>query len=301
MGMEIKISNLAEKIDGQSILHDINLDWHPGEILGLVGRNGAGKTTLMRALSAAYRPQSGTVALDGHDLLKEPQLRTHMVFLDNDNLFFGASRLTKVAEFYDTAYTRFDRDQFTALLAKNDINASATFNSLSKGNRAYVLLALALATNAEFILLDEPFDGLDVIVREQIINLVIDTVTGGERTFMIASHNLDELDGLADRVAFLKHGTISQVYTLEDVRADAVKMQLVFKGSEIPAVVRENGRIVSRRGRVLEVVFPHFDDTVAAALRQASPVMQEELPLQLTDLFKLEYRKAREGELADAQ
>lgn len=299
--MRIEIKDLAERIEHQDILHDINFTWHTGEIMGLVGRNGAGKTTLMRTITAAYRPNSGTVLLDDHDLALEPAMRTHMVFLDNDNLFFGGTRLRKVADFYATAYPRFDGNQFTDLLDKNNIDTTATFNSLSKGNRAYVLMALALATNAEFILLDEPFDGLDVIVREQIIDLVIDTATQGARTFMIASHNLDELDGLADRVAFLKHGTISQVYTLEDVRAEAVKMQLVFRDGAVPAVVQEHGRIVSRRGRVLEVIFPTYTDAVAQALAKAKPVMQDELPLQLTDLFKLEYRKAQEGELAHAE
>ncbi|WP_127850202.1 ATP-binding cassette domain-containing protein [Lacticaseibacillus hulanensis] len=298
--MEIKIDGLTEKIGHKQVLQNVNLTWHTGEILGLVGRNGAGKTTLMRTLTAAYQPDAGTVLLDGHNLAKEPKLRPHMVFLDDGNLFFGASRLSKVADFYATAYPQFARERFEQLINKNKLDLNATFNSLSKGNRAYVLVVLALATNAEFILLDEPFDGLDVIVREQILDLVIDTASRGDRTFMIASHNLAELDGLADRVAFLKHGTISQVYTLEDVRSTAVKMQLVFKHNELPDVVKQHGRIISRRGRVLEVIFPEYTAEISAALAATKPVMAEELPLQLTDLFKLEYRKTREGEIADA-
>ncbi|GAF38848.1 ABC transporter, ATP-binding protein [Agrilactobacillus composti DSM 18527 = JCM 14202] len=139
------------------------------------------------------------------------------------------------------------------------------------------------------------FDGLDILIRERIVNLVVDAVSDGTRTFLIASHNLVELDGLSDRVLFVKAGRISQDLTLEAVRKTAVKLQLVFPSKSIPAAVTANGRVLSVRGRVIEAVFPNFTPEVEAALAAEKPVLNEALPLSLADLFKVEFR-SKHGE-----
>ena len=157
------------------------------------------------------------------------------------------------------------------------------------------MVALALASQAPYVFLDEPFDGLDVLIREKIVNLVVDAVADGQRTFLIASHNLIELDGLSDRVLFVKGGRISRDLTLEDVRQQAVKLQLVFKTNKIPAVVKQYGRILNIRGRVIEAVFPDFNQEIQAALAAEQPVLNESLPLSLSDLFKVEFRPHHSG------
>jgi len=126
---------------------------------------------------------------------------------------------------------------------------------------------------------------LDVLTRKNILGILIDEVADGKRSILIASHNLAELEGVIDRALMLKDGQIVNDYQLETMRSNARKLQLVYRDKQIPAVVRELGRIVHVSGRVIVVVFEDYTETVQAQLAATDPVFQEELPLSLTDLF----------------
>ena len=286
--MSLTITNLQKKIDQQPVLEAVTFSL---DRVGLVGPNGIGKTTIFRTITHQYIADGGTVKVDDHDLATEPAQREAIFYLDQQHLFFRKYSLVKIAANYALLYTDFDQAAFLHLIEKFGLNGAARFQSLSKGYQALVMVALALASQAPYVFLDEPFDGLDVLIREKIVNLVAD----GQRTFLIASHNLIELDGLSDRVLFVKGGRISRDLTLEDVRQQAVKLQLVFKTNKIPAVVKQYGRILNIRGRVIEAVFPDFNQEIQAALAAEQPVLNESLPLSLSDLFKVEFRPHHSG------
>ena len=258
--MSLTITNLQKKIDQQPVLEAVTFSLDRGQVVGLVGPNGIGKTTIFRTITHQYIADGGTVKVDDHDLATEPAQREAIFYLDQQHLFFRKYSMVKIA-----------------------------------ANYALVMVALALASQAPYVFLDEPFDGLDVLIREKIVNLVVDAVADGQRTCLIASHNLIELDGLSDRVLFVKGGRISRDLTLEDVRQQAVKLQLVFKTNKIPAVVKQYGRILNIRGRVIEAVFPDFNQEIQAALAAEQPVLNESLPLSLSDLFKVEFRPHHSG------
>lgn len=287
--MKLTAQHLAKTIAGKRVLSQLDFTWQTGEIVGLVGRNGAGKTTLMRTLVDQYHADHGQVAIDGRNLAEAPQARQNLIYIDPTEVFFTRMNLAKIAQYYAAGYPHFDQNRYRNLLAANNLPLTKRYGELSKGYQALVVMALNLASAVPLILLDEPFDGLDLFIRETIVKAVIEEVAAGERGFLIASHDLAELDGLADRVLFLKRGTISRAVALEQVRSEAAKLQLVFATNQIPAVVRDRGQILNIQGRVITALFPAYTPIVKAALTAAQPVLMEVLPLSLSDLFRSEY------------
>lgn len=288
--MSIEVTALTKQINTQPVLEEITFSWQLGEIIGLVGRNGVGKTTLMRTLIDQYQPNGGRIEISGADVAKVPARRQDMFYLDTEALFFKRWRLPAIGATMALAYPKFDQALYLALLAKHDLS-NQRYANLSKGYQALVRVALAIAAQTPYILLDEPFDGLDVIIRKQIVSLVIDTVAAGKRSVMIASHALAELDGLADRILMLKDTRLVEDVTLEDLRQQAVKLQLVFPDKTLPAVVKTKGRILSVQGRVVTVLFTNYSPALQQAITQAHPVLNETLPVMLEDLFVSELRK----------
>lgn len=284
--MTLQVKQLAKQIEGRTIIDQISFDWTPGEIIGLVGRNGAGKTTLFRTMMNHYVADAGSVTVDRTNLWDVPAQQRQVFFTDTQYNFLDNYRLRQLPDMYDLVYPAFDRDRFTALLVKFELNEDDQYRRLSKGMRALVNLILALTSNATYIILDEPFDGLDVIVRENIATMVIDEIAEEKKGFLISSHDLNELDGLSDRVLLLKENRLRQDYNLEEVRERAKKLQLVLKDREIPTVLKKHSHLIRVSGRVLVVVITDYTDEIDQQLRALDPVLLEELPLTLEDLFR---------------
>lgn len=287
--MKLTVTELSKQIQHQQILDQIAFNWTAGEIVGLVGRNGAGKTTLMRCLTGQYRIDHGEIALDQQSFATDPAGRQELIMVDPQQNFFKGYALKTVATFYTELYPNFDQKRFSELMAQQKLAPEKKFRDLSKGQQAYVAIALAITSGAKFILLDEPFDGLDLLVREDIIKLIIKANTDHQQGFLIASHNLTELDGLSDRVLFLKHEQIVADISLETFRTQSKKLQLVFRQNQVPQLLSDQGQILSIHGRVIEVFFKNYTEEIDQVLTALDPVLMEPLSLSLSDLFKVEY------------
>lgn len=284
--MTLQVKQLSKQIDKRLIIEDISFEWAPGEIIGLVGRNGVGKTTLFRTMMNHYVANGGEVLVDGTSTLAKPALQQRLFFLDTQYNFLNNYRLWELPDFFKLVYGKFDQERYMQLLADFKLNRNSQYRRLSKGMRALVNMILALSSNATYIILDEPFDGLDVIVRENIATMIIDEVADQEKGFLISSHDLNELDGLSDRVLLLKDAKLLHDYNLEDVRSKAKKLQLVFNDKEIPAVLKAHSQVIRASGRVLVVVITDYTPEIDQELRALHPVLFEELPLTLEDLFR---------------
>lgn len=147
-------------------------------------------------------------------------------------------------------------------------------------------MILALSSNAKYLLLDEPFDGLDVIVRKKVIGLLLENLSDGKRTALIASHNLNELENIINRALLLKGNTITHDYRLEDLREHAKKIQMVFKTKRVPDCVKMNSKALQFQGRVVTALFENFTSKLSEEIQALEPVLFEELPLTLEDLFE---------------
>lgn len=152
-------------------------------------------------------------------------------------------------------------------------------------------MILAISSNATYLLLDEPFDGLDVIIRKKVIGLLLGHIADGKRTAVIASHNLQELEGIIDRALLIKGQTIVKDYRLETMRETAKKFQMVFKTKKVPQIVKDNSKLIAFQGRVVVAVFENYDTQLAAKILAEQPLVFEELPLSLEDLFEANLNK----------
>jgi len=285
--MSIQVKGLSKTINRQPIIDELTFEWQPGRIIGLVGRNGAGKTTLFRTMTDHYLPTAGTLIIDGQDVKKVPQARQQLFYIDTQNNFFNGQTLAQLADVYALAYPKFDQSRFKTLLAEEKLSANSHYRQLSKGQRMLFQILLALVSHTAYVILDEPFDGLDILVRERIVTRIVSEMSERQTSFLISSHNLDELDGLCDQVLFLKDQRLVANYDLEDLRQHARKLQLVFKTKTVPAVVKAHGQLVKVYGRVLEVYFDDYTEAIETALKAADPVMMTACPLTITDVFRV--------------
>lgn len=289
----MKVQNLSKIIDQKEILRDIQFELTIGEIVGLVGRNGLGKTTLFRTLNSHYLADSGEIILQGTNLLEDPQYKNQLFFIDEKENFFNPYSLKKIAAFYQLSYPKFDLDFFTKLIHAYQLPLNRSYQRLSKGMQKLFLLILAMSSKATYIFLDEPFDGLDVLVKKQMIELLLDAVGNQPISILISSHQLNELEPIIDRVMLLSQHTITQDYQLEALREHARKLQLVFKDKEIPEIVKQNSKAISIQGRVIVALFENYSDELAEKIKALAPLVMEELPIQLTDVFEANLRNEK--------
>lgn len=289
----MKVQNLSKIIDQKEILRDIQFELTIGEIVGLVGRNGSGKTTLFRTLNNHYLADSGEIILQGTNLLEDPQYKNELFFIDEKENFFNPYSLKKIAAFYQLSYPKFDLDFFTKLIHAYQLPLNRSYQRLSKGMQKLFLLILAMSSKATYIFLDEPFDGLDVLVKKQMIELLLDAVGNQPISILISSHQLNELEPIIDRVMLLSQHTITQDYQLEALREHARKLQLVFKSKEIPEIVKQNSKAISIQGRVIVALFENYSDELAEKIKALEPLVMEELPIQLTDVFQANLRNEK--------
>lgn len=252
--MELTVSKLSKTINQRPILTEISFAVQAGEILGVIGRNGVGKTTLFRTMTGQYLADRGSVALDGHLIETDLAQRQELFFIDQQNNYLADYTPVQIAQMYQLLYDKFDTAEFLATVAAHRLPMDSRYRSYSKGMQGLFNVLLALASRAQFVILDEPLDGLDVLVRENVKRLLIDAVQTQHISIIISSHNLAELDTLIDRAIILADTRVAHEYTLEASRENARKIQLVFR-EETPAFISDYGTIVEQRGRVLVVVF----------------------------------------------
>lgn len=282
----MKIDKLTKNINTKQVLSDICFSAEVNEVIGLIGRNGSGKTSLFRTIAGHYLPDSGDVLIDGQSILTHPELKTMIFYIDEQTHFLSSYSLKKIGIFYQNAYPNFNYEQFIALINAHNLPVNNSFRSMSKGMQGLFKVILAITSNAPYLLLDEPFDGLDVIVKKNVIRLLLENLSDGTRTVIIASHNLNELETLIDRALILKDATIKQDYRLEEMRAQARKVQMVFRTKKVPSFIKENSKLLRVQGRVIIAVFENYTEEIERQIKEVDPVLLEELPLALEDLFE---------------
>ncbi|WP_086313194.1 ABC-2 type transport system ATP-binding protein [Enterococcus sp. 7F3_DIV0205] len=283
----MKIENLEKKIDRQVILKDINLTFNQGEITGLIGRNGSGKTTFFRSIAGHYELDQGQILIDQEDLQKNKLLKQKIFYIDEQYNFLSGYTLKKILTFYQNAYAGFNKEKYLALTKKNNLNPRFNYRSMSKGMQGLYKMILAICSNADYVLLDEPLDGLDIIVKKNVLGILLDDVSENSRSIIISSHNLNELESIIDRALILKKNQIQLDYHLESLRESARKIQMVFKTKKVPQFVKENSRLLHFQGRVVTAIFEDYTEELRILIQAEEPILFEELPLTLEDVFEV--------------
>ncbi|EDO1224292.1 ABC transporter ATP-binding protein [Listeria innocua] len=280
----MRVDSLSKKIDGKLLLDKITFEVNPGEIVGIVGRNGIGKTTLFRTMMGFYIPDEGDVYLD-EPISKNPELK-QKIFMLQDNLgCWDGYKIPTIKKFYQKTYPLFDGAKFDLLMNQVNLATDVKFQTYPKGMKALFGLVLSLCIGADFILLDEPMEGIDVIAQKKITGILLEEVERRKLGIVISSHRLNDLEPIADYIHILQGNRIEESYHLETLREQAVKIQIAFENKKLPTILLENGKVINKYGRVYTILFRDMNTELYAAIKREKPIFMDELAVTLEDLF----------------
>ena len=248
----IILKDVYKAFDEKIILNKINLEIEDNKIVGLFGINGAGKTTLMRMLSSVYDTNIGTIFFDGVDVKKE---KADIFFLSED-MNFSNTLVSKIVESYKLFYKKFDYDYFKELILKCELNEKDKIVSYSKGMKKKLGLCLALASNSKYILIDEAFDGVDTIAKNEFKELFFNYIEKNNATIIITSHSINDLDDLIDKIVVINKNEIILDSFYNDVIDKYIKYQLAFDDDiDISKIKELNPILMKQNGKFIDLIF----------------------------------------------
>jgi ABC-type multidrug transport system ATPase subunit len=278
--------HLSRTFGSKKALSDVSLGVPKGAVFGLVGENGAGKSTLIKHLLGLWRAETGTVRLFGLDPVSDPVAVLGRVgYLSEEPDLPGWMRVGELLRYTQAFYPRWDTAYAEQLRDQFGLDPDARIKTLSKGQRARLGLIAAEAHRPELLILDEPSSGLDPIVRRDILEAIIRTVTDEGRTVLFSSHLLDEVERVSDHLAMLHRGTLRFCAPLEDVRARHRRISLQFERprTEPPTV---SGAIrVDGAGREWTVICDAARIHSAAMAQHLGATLVDDTAASLDEIF----------------
>ena len=276
----LEVRNLTKTFGSFTALKDLNMTIPKGAVYGLVGPNGAGKTTLIRHVTGVYRPDCGEISLDGEAVWENPSAKGKIGFIPDDLFFFHSATIEDMRRYYKGLYPRFDDALFEKLGEAFDLPRKSPIRKFSKGMKKQAVFWLTVACRPELLVLDEPVDGLDPVMRRQIMGLVLSDVAEYGTTVLVSSHNLRELEDICDHVGIMDKGRMLLERSLEDMQGGTVKVQFV---GDVP----EGLQILHRTdtGRLTTLVLRATAAEAEAAFSRAALPFYEVLPLSLEEIF----------------
>ena len=276
----LEMKNVTKTFGSFKALDDLSLTVPKGAVYGMVGPNGAGKSTAIRHLTGVYRPDSGDVTLEGMPIFENPLQKARIGYIPDDIFFFPAATLEEMRKFYAGIYKNFDNDLFKRLYEVFQLPKKSPIRRFSKGMQKQAAFHLTVCTRPEIMILDEPVDGLDPVMRRQVWNLILSDVASRETTVLISSHNLRELEDICDHVGIMDHGKMLLERSLADMQGNTVKLQLVGEIPQGLQVLHE-----SASGRMKTLILRGTAEEVTAKMRKMDAVYFDVLPLSLEEIF----------------
>ena len=283
----IEARNVVKAFDGFRALDGLTMTVPRGSVYGLVGPNGAGKSTLLRHVTGIYRQDSGEVLLEGEPIYENPAAKARISSIPDELYYFLSASTRDMARFLKGFYPRFDRDRYRTLKEVfSQVDEARPMRRLSKGMQKQAAFWLSLCCRPEVLVLDEPVDGLDPVMRRQVWSLLMADVAQEGTTVLVSSHNLRELEDVCDRVGILSHGKVLIERSLTDLQENLVKMQVVFQERELPRLPEDLEALhVSQVGRIHTLIVRGNATDVTNRLAVYAPILLEALPLTLEEIF----------------
>ena len=283
----IQVKQLTKTFDGFRALDDLTLTVPKGAIYGLVGPNGAGKSTVIRHITGVYRPDKGSVTVLGEPVYENPAVKARIAYIPDDIFFFPSAGLGEMASFYAGIYPSFDRQMYKELLGAFSLDEKMALRRFSKGMQKQAAFLLSIAARPEVLILDEPVDGLDPVMRRQVWGLLMQDVAERGTTVLVSSHNLRELEDVCDHVGIMHKGKMMLERTLAELQDNVVKAQVVLReGTQIPQELNVLHRSAS--GKILTLIIRGSQEEVNRVLAAANPVFFDLVPLSLEEVFVYE-------------
>ncbi|MBA2875342.1 ABC transporter ATP-binding protein [Thermaerobacillus caldiproteolyticus] len=282
----IEIINIGKEFDDLEAIKGINMHIQKGSIYGLLGSNGAGKTTLLKMIAGIYRPDRGTVKISREPVFENPNIKKRVLFLPDALYFFPHATIRQMADFYKSIYPSWSEERFARLQDVFPLDLHKKIHRMSKGMQRQAAFWLAFSVMPDVLILDEPLDGLDAVMRQKVKNLLVQDVAEREMTVVISSHNLREVEDLCDHIGILHQGELLIEKELDDLKADVHKIQVAFHGG-IPARILNGLEIVyqEQRGSVLLCIVRGNKEQIISYINKFEPVIFDVLPLTLEEIF----------------
>ena len=280
----IEVRDLVKTFDGFRALDGLSLTVPEGAVYGLCGPNGAGKSSCIRHLAGIYRQDSGTVRIDGEEVFENSGLKDRIAYIPDEIFFYTQATVGELKTLYRSIYSRFSEERFRKLGEIFELDAKRPVRKLSRGMQKQAAFWLALSCTPEILLLDEPVDGLDPLMRRQIWSILLDEVAERQVTVLVSSHNLRELEDVCDHVGIVDRGRMLLERSLTDLQENIVKIQAVFpEGTELP----EDLPLLhsSSTGRLRQLILRGKAEAAEQKLAALQPVYMDVLPLTLEEIF----------------
>ncbi len=282
----LEIKNVTKKFGDKTALEDLSFSIPDGSVFGLIGSNGSGKSTLLRIISGVFKPDGGSVEIDGECTFENPSAKEKIFFISDYPYFYNNSTVESLVNFYKVLYPTWNDEKFRRLCGMFPIGTKDRIVNMSKGMQRQAALMIALSVCPKYILLDEIFDGLDPVVRQLIKKLIMELVSENNTTVIIASHNLRELEDVCDHIGLIHKGGIVMEKDLDEAKLGIHRVQAVFD-NELEEDVLNSLNVVNikRQGRMMLLTIRGDGQAIEDTLRSQKPVYMEMLPLTLEEVF----------------
>ena len=276
----LEMKNVTKTFGDFKALDNLTMTIPQGAVYGLVGPNGAGKSTAIRHLTGIYRPDSGEITLEGLPVYENPRVKQTVGYIPDDIFFFPSATMEEMRKFYKSMYPKFDDALFERLYEAFDLPRKMPIRRFSKGMQKQAAFHLVLSCRPEVLILDEPVDGLDPVMRRQVMGLILSDVAEHGTTVLISSHNLRELEDVCDHVGIMDHGKMLLERSLADMQGSTVKVQMV---GDTPADLEVLHETAS--GRLKTLIVRGSAEEVTRKIEAETPAYFDVLPLSLEEIF----------------
>lgn len=276
----IEMKNVTKRFGDFKALDDLTMTIPRGAVYGLVGPNGAGKSTAIRCLLGVYRPEEGSVSLEGQPIYENPGAKERIGSIPDEVFYFPSATLEDMRKYYRGIYPSFDDTLFEKLYDVFQLPKKSPIRRFSKGMQKQAAFHLTVCTRPDVLVLDEPVDGLDPVMRRQVWSLILSDVAARETTVLISSHNLRELEDICDHVGIMDHGKMLLERSLADMQGLTHKIQLVGDAPDGLDILHE-----SNSGRLRTLIVRGNAREITRRIQAAGPAYFGVLPLSLEEIF----------------
>ena len=280
----IEVKNITKRFGDFTALDNLTLTVPAGSVYGLVGPNGSGKSTIIRHITGIYRPDGGEVLVNGEAVYENPAVKAKIAYIPDDVFYFNNASMKDMAKFYAGIYPDFSMERFNALLDIFPLDPKRPIRRFSKGMQKQAAFVLCLAMQPQIMVLDEPIDGLDPVMRRQVWTLLMADIAERGTTVLVSSHNLRELEDVCDHVGILDHGKLLLERSLSEMQENICKILIALpEGTDLPAGMDILHH--SSTGRLQTLIVRGKQEEITAHYAQAKPLFMDAVPLTLEEIF----------------
>ena len=282
----LEAKNVVKSFDGFRALDDASLTVPKGAVYGLVGPNGAGKSTIIRHFTGVYRPDSGALTLEGQPIYENPAVKRRICVIPDDWFYFSQWSIREMARLYKGMYPTFSQERYDKMHEVFPLDDRQMIRRMSKGMQKQAAFWITMSCMPEYLILDEPVDGLDPVMRRQVWSLLLGDVAERGTTVLVSSHNLRELEDVCDHVGIMNKGQVLLERSLSELQDNTVKLQVAYAAAEEPPLP-EGIRVLHRSavGRVITYIVRGSREEVLHRMQALSPLLLEAIPLTLEEIF----------------